>query len=157
LVGFSLTIPMTQKITAFAQSTKISLPFRPSSTISTRNRIQSLRRKSTSVSGTSTGLSTLNPKFPCCWNTVKKEKRGRKDGKRKRNWGCVVFMIATMKQILAWSVNSVTVSTAITTEMARRAGAKCNHSNRRRTAYSPINRGQILDPSVMSHGCRGPR
>ena len=157
LVGFSLTIPMTQMTTVFAQSTKISLPCRPSSTTSTQSRIQSLHQKSTSASGMSTILSTLKPKFRCCWKTVKKEKRGGKDGKRKRNWGCVEFMIATIQQILALSVNSVTVSIAMTTEMARRAGAKCNHSNRRKTAYSPINRGQILDPSVMSHGCRGPR
>ena len=65
----------------------------------------------------------LNPKFRCCWKAVKKEKKSGKGGKRRRNWGCVVFSPATSPPISPLSVNSVVVSIATTTEMARRAGA----------------------------------
>jgi len=124
LVGSSLTIPMTQMTTAFAQSTKISIPCKHSSTTSNQSRIQSLHQKYTSVNGTSMILFTLKPKFACCWKVVRKEKRSKRDGKKKGNLGCVLFMSATMQQIFALCVNSVTVSTATTTEMARCVGAE---------------------------------
>ena len=85
----------------------------------------------------------------------RKERRKRREEKKKLGL-CGIYDCNNAAN-LSIECKFCLVSIAMTTEMARRAGAKCNHSNRRRTAYSPINRGQILDPSVMSHGCRGPR